>query len=68
MTGTHCPMCHALTGASGITYHAPLCPNGVAHVLSWGTTDPDDTRLDSGHAPVRATSHVAGLPPVGGAE
>lgn len=45
--GHACPICHALTGASGVTYHAPLCPNGVGHALSWGTTDvtPDDARI-----------------------
>ena len=58
MTGTHCPICHALGTPSGYLPHAPLCPNGITQLAAWGAPY---ERLDQGAEPARATSHVRGV-------
>ena len=46
---TYCPLCLAVSTASGYTPHARLCPNGV-DALAWGDTHltPADLRAQRG--------------------
>lgn len=47
MTHTYCPVCHAQASAlTGVTHHAPHCPNGLG-MLKWGMDDvsADDRRI-----------------------